>query len=186
MNGIICIETEWEIAKKNSRINLNTEALLRFLNKVYNIPYFYRQVATKSELQYYLRQFQKREYNKYKILYLSFHGWTQEIYLEGDPEGISLEQLCELGENVFMNRFVHFSSCRTLLGSQRKLEMFKNVSGASLVTGYTKQVDSTLSAIHDIALLKELISSKQLPKMFTRLAKLYTGLEEQLGFRYIY
>lgn len=184
--GIICIETEWEITQKNNRLNMNTEALLEFLNKTCKIPYIYRQIATQAELQYYLIQFQKKEYAKYKVLYFSFHGWTQSIYLEGEQQGLSLEQLIELGGNVFDGRFVHFSSCRTLLGSQRKLEMFKAFSKATLVTGYTKQVDSTLSAIHDIALFKELIESKHLPKTFKRLTKMYTGLEELLGFRYLY
>lgn len=69
MHGIICIETEWQVTKKKNRLTLNSEPLLRYVSEMYQIPYFYRRVATKSELSYYLKQFSKKEYEAKKSVY---------------------------------------------------------------------------------------------------------------------
>ncbi len=184
MAGIICIETEWQITKKTNRRNLNSESLMQFMSHMYGIPYLYRRVATLGELKYYLGQLQKREYDKYNIIYLSFHGQTHEIQLEGEKEGLTLNSLLEIGGSVFENRFVHFSSCRTLLGSQEILDNFKKESGASVVSGYSKSVESDISAIHDIALFGQFLTRHQMPAVFKNLEKLYGGLSKELGFRY--
>ena len=171
--GIICLETEWHITKKRNQISLNSEPLLRFMKECYGIPYIYRRIATLGELEYYVKQFRKSEYDKYEIFYFSFHGQTHGIQLEGEKEPLSLEDLLAIGGDVFNNRFIHFSSCRTLLGAH----------GAKSVTGYTKSVDSVLSAIHDIALFKECLEKEQIPAIFRQLERFYGGLQEKLGFR---
>ncbi len=129
-NGNICIETEGQITKKGSRLNLNSEPLVKFISEMNGIPFIYRRVAARSELQYYLNQFSKKEYAcKYDMLYFSFHGQTHSIHLEGEKEDISLEGLIDIGGSVFENRFVHFSSCRTLLGSTAVAQSFKDKTG---------------------------------------------------------
>ena len=181
--GIICIETEWQITKKKNRLSLNSEPLLRFLDESYGIPFIYRRIATQRELIYYLKQFCKNEYAKYEILYFSFHGQTHGIKLEGEKELLSLNDLLEIGGDIFKNRIVHFSSCRTLLGSQKSIDVFKDNSGAKAVSGYPKSVDSVLSAIHDIALFRECQERKQIPAIFRRLESMHEGLQKELGFR---
>lgn len=139
-----------------------------------------------DELKYYLHQFSKKEYSaKYDILYLSFHGNTHSICLEGEKKEIELNDLIEFGENAFENRFVHFSSCRTLLGSEEIIKDFKERSHAKIVSGYTTSVDSALSAIHDIALFGEYIKRTRLNTIENHLKKNFGGLEESLGFKII-
>lgn len=186
MAGIICLETEWQITKRGNRLTLNSEPLMRFINEMYNIPYIYRRIATLSELKYYLNQFQKKEYDKYKIIYFSFHGDTHSIHLEGEKEDLSLNDLQEIGGNVFQDKFVHFSSCRTLLGSDEISETFKDNSGAKIVSGYTKSVESDLSAIHDVAMFGEFLKHKSVSAVFRNLSKQYEGLEKNLGFKAFY
>ena len=181
--GIICLETEWHITKKRNQVPMNSEPLLRFMKECYGIPYIYRRIATLGELEYYLKQFCKSEYDKYEIFYFSFHGQTHGIQLEGEKEPLSLDDLLAIGGDVFSNRFIHFSSCRTLLGAQKAIDQFKVDSGAKSVTGYTKSVDSVLSAIHDIALFKECLEKEQIPAIFRQLERMYGGLQEKLGFR---
>ena len=82
--GIICLETEWEHTIKQNRLSLHTRSLLGFLEKSWGCKVIYRRVATKGELQYYLRRFATSEYNDYSIFYLSFHGGTHSIFLEGE------------------------------------------------------------------------------------------------------
>jgi len=182
--GIICIETEWQITTRGNKRNLNTEPLLKFIGNSYGIPYIYRKVATKEELTYYLNQFHKKEFEKYEILYFSFHGNTQKISLE-NGEQLSLEDLSNIANGLFENRFIHFSSCRTLLGSDNILKNFKTNCGAKMVTGYTKSVATDLSATHDIALLQQILTKKHLPSIIRNMDKLYGGLEKELGFKFL-
>lgn len=182
-HGIICIETEWQITKKGNRLNLNSEPLVKFISEMNGIPFIYRRVATRSEIQYYLNQFSKKEYTcKYDMLYFSFHGQTHSIHLEGEKEDISLEELIDIGGSVFENRFVHFSSCRTLLGSTAVAQSFKDKTGAKLLSGYTKSVDGELSAIHDIALLGEYLKRIHMAAVVNNMKKNFGEIEKTLGF----
>ena len=42
MNGIICIETEWQITTNRNRRTLNTEPLMQYIHETYKVPYIYR------------------------------------------------------------------------------------------------------------------------------------------------
>lgn len=164
---------------------MNSEPLMKYISEMYGIPYIYRRVATLGELKYYLGQFSKKEYmNNYSILYFSFHGNTNVIQLEGEKEGLQLDTLLEIGGNVFENRLVHFSSCRTLLGSSVRAEAFKATSKARILSGYTKSVDSSLSAIHDIAYFGEFLIRAKISAVFNNLEKNFGGLEDTLGFKF--
>ena len=66
--GIICLETEWEHTIKQNRLSLHTRSLLGFLEKSWGCKVIYRRVATKGELQYYLRRFATSEYNDYSFM----------------------------------------------------------------------------------------------------------------------
>ena len=183
MNGIICIETEWQITTNRNRRTLNTEPLMQYIHETYKVPYIYRRVATLEELKYYLSQFKKKEYDKFRILYLNFHGATHSISLEGEKDNLSLDQLLEVGGSVFENRLIHFSSCRTFLGTDMVAKDFKEKSGAIMVSGYTKSVPVDLSALHDIALIGELLNYTQKSAVLNRLKKNFENLERTLGFK---
>ena len=71
-----------------------------------------------------------------------------------------------------------------MLGDEEKLKEFKKASMARSVSGYTKSVDSALSAIHDVALIDAFINKNRLPSVFRRMSQLYGDLEEQLGFKH--
>ena len=182
---IICIETEWQITKRGNKRSLNTEPLVKYISEMYGVKYIYRRVATRTELEYYLEFLKRKEYS-FRVLYLSFHGKKHAIMLEGEKQELTLEELSEIGGDVFRGRYVHFSSCRTLIGSESVIERFKKQTKAKMVSGYTKSVDSNDSAIHDIALIGELLTKKQLPTLLDSMKKRYGGLEEQLGFRTCY
>ena len=157
---------------------------MKYMSEMYGVPYVYRRVATRAELKYYLTFFAgRKEYDDYKVLYLSFHGEKHAIKLEGEKQKLTLDELGAIGGNVFRGRYVHFSSCRTLIGSQDIIAEFKRQTRAKMVSGYTKCVDSHDSAIHDIALIGELLTWKQIPALLSWMKKRYGGLEDSLGFR---
>ena len=163
---------------------MDTNSMLRFLHEVHQIPFIYRRVATKGELAYYLKEFGKVEYQKkYSILYFSFHGDTHSIRLEGENKDISLSELYQNESNVFTDRLVHFSSCNTMLKGENLVNEFKRNTGAKLVSGYTKKVDTMLSCIHDLSLFDTFLSYKQVPAIKRRMETVYGGLSEELGFK---
>lgn len=103
-NGIICLETEWEHTIERNRRSIHTKPLLDFLEKSSGCEIIYRRVATKNELQYYLKRFNLAKYDNYSIIYLSFHGDTHSIFLEGekgDEAVLNLSDLAHLSDGVF-------------------------------------------------------------------------------------
>ena len=107
--GIICIETEWEHTIRDNRLPIHTEPLLEFIKKAYNCKVIYRRVATYAELAFYLRRFNRAEYNDYGIFYLSFHGDKQLIQLEGekgDNKALTLKELAEVADGAFEDRMI--------------------------------------------------------------------------------
>lgn len=188
-DGIICLETEWEHTVKSNQISLHTKPLLEFLENAWHCKTIYRRVATRSELQYYLNRFNNPEYDDLSIIYLSFHGDTHSIILEGENKDncdISLEELSKMSNGVFRDRFVHFSSCRTLIGSNKELEKFKNDTGALYISGYSTSVDSIQSAINDIAYFDQIFRhQKKRALIRTAMEKYYQGLDNKLGFKII-
>lgn len=185
-NGIICLETEWEHTIERNRRSIHTKPLLDFLEKSSGCEIIYRRVATKNELQYYLKRFNLAKYDNYSIIYLSFHGDTHPIFLEGekgDEAVLNLSDLAHLSDGVFKDRFVHFSSCRTLLGSEKELENFKTETGAKSISGYTKSVDGILSAINDIAYFDRIFNYGTMKGLESAMDKLYSGLNDELGFK---
>ena len=187
MNGIICLETEWEHTVNRNRLPLKTESLLDFLKTSCGCKIIYRRVATKSELQYYLKRFRNVEYADYSVVYLSFHGDTHSIILEGEPKSdryLTLDKLASMADGCFENRFVHFSSCRTFLGGNAELENFKFNTGAAYISGYTTSVDCVLSAINDIAYFDQIFRYRKKKALISSaMSKYYAGLGEKLGFK---
>lgn len=189
--GIICIETEWEITEKGNRLPLNSEPLLEFISKSMDVPYIYRRVATIEELKYYFKKFHEKQYvNNYNIFYFSFHGNTHLISFESGYF-LDLPTLADLskeenGESIFKDKYVHFGSCRTMHGSETFLKNFIEKTGAKMVSGFTKGVKPFPSAIHDAALIKEMLTCSQTRAVINHMNKYYEGLQEELGFRYYY
>ena len=189
-HNIICFDGEWQYAKsqpKDNGFNLKTEPLLNWLKEFYNCDVIYRNILNRQDLEYYLNYLtpSKREFRRHDIVYLACHDWHHAISLEGEDGEIDLDELAELSGDFFRERFVHFGSCRTLANPD-KVRIFKDKVKARLVCGYTKNVNSTKSAIADIALFNDLmvlqnigrITNKERSKFWNT----YRPLLEELGF----
>lgn len=164
MKNILCFEGEWLFNddKKKYRFSLNTEPVLRMLQEYYKCETTYRHILSKEDLQHYINFFNshKREWNKIGIIYIACHGWFHSLSLEGEDGSIDLKELADMAGDFFRDKIVHFSCCKTLANTQ-EVEQFKNITGARLVCGYKKNVDAMKSAIADVALLNELITSNK-------------------------
>lgn len=190
LHNIICLEGEWQYAQsqpRDNRFNLKTEPLLNWLKEFYDCAVIYRNILNRQDLEYYLNflSSSKREFRKYDIVYLACHGWHHAISLEGNDGDIDLDELADLSGDSLKNRFVHFSSCRTLANPD-KVKEFKDKVGARLVCGYTKSISSSKSAIADIALFNDLMTLKNIGritnKAHSRFWNTYGPLLDELGF----
>jgi hypothetical protein len=193
-NGIICIETEWLLTKRQQRRKMYTEPLVRFLGESLSVPYIYRTVATKDELSYYLSRIQIKEF-QYSVIYFSFHGNRHLIGLEGETgedSNLRLDDLTDMAGGAFEDRCVHFSSCQTMGGHRAPSERFVRETGAKMLSGYTKSVDVLDSAILDAAVITQYLS-EQNPKVIQKnIEKLFgcggtsttRGLKNQLGLKF--
>lgn len=186
MHNIICFEAEWLYNNnKENRFNLKTESLLTCIKEFYGCKIIYRQVLHKQDLSYYLRYFRehKRISNNYPIIYIASHGDKGYIHLEdGD---IDLFELAEEAKGFFENKVIHFSCCKTL-SDPDLISDFKNMTKASLVTGYSKSVDAMKSAIADIALFNSMMHLTNFGTIknqdWSSFRKTYKSLLEELGF----
>ena len=171
-NGILCLETIWFDEQENP----STRHLLKLLRSISGMPFVYRDVSTYEEFDFYLgrwlgRHTYKKDYvlGDYGILYLGFHGGSGEISLRRDlshgkyDEGVDLERLakCLLDDEQYscQGSVIHFASC-SLLRAKRRVSEFKDKVGAACVSGYTKQVDATLSWAFELIYLNELSRKK--------------------------
>jgi hypothetical protein len=185
--GIFCLESDWIFNSSLELLSKTTiEPMLEFLNKHEKIQYVYRKVATRTELSFCLNQLKKTE-NAFQIVYLSFHGRSQKVYLAGEPKknsAVTLDELATLAKGAFKNKYIHFSSCETFIGTEDIFEKFKKKTGALNVSGYTTEVNYTLSAILDIAWFNELNKVRtSVDKANKSFLNKYNGLVDELGFK---
>lgn len=95
-----------------------------------------------------------------------------------------MSDLAEMSNGTFTDKFVHFSSCRTFLGSNKELEHFKEETGATSISGYTKSVDCILSVINDLSYFDQIFRHKtKKTYLASAMDKYYGGLGKELGFR---
>ena len=210
-HGIFCLETIW----LNEQRNPSTSSLLELLERLYGIPFAYRDISTWEELDFCLgrwvgRDMYKKDYqlDNLGILYLGFHGGPAQIWLRGDSpqrskeKGVNLDKIAESLTND-KSRYdasygaIHFASCSVLRAPARAKE-FKEKVRASCVSGYSKFVYSEMSWAFELMYLVLLsdcmasknVNSRTLGTLHNRLTDEknypeYAGLANKLGFKMI-
>lgn len=156
MNRIFCLETEWDQSRHDLKMKSAVEPLLEFVENKYNlnVPYTFRQVATKSDFSYYIEHLLDQTYKMYDFVYLCFHGTESNIHF-ADKDEWNLLDFALKYPGIFEGRNVHFGSCYTLMNEDDTLR-FKNETNAQMVTGYTKSVSFMESFIFELWLLKKI------------------------------
>ena len=154
MNRIFCLETEWDQTMHDLKKKSTVLPLLDFLENTINIEYTFRQIATESDFNYYIDHLQQPSYSAYDLIYLCFHGQKKCICF-ADKTDLDLMAFAEKKENfgIFEGRNVHFGSCSTLKMREEDIKIFKQLTKARMITGYTKDVDITSSFIFETWLM---------------------------------
>lgn len=188
LHNYFCIETEWYFSKVRLQDPFSSEPVLKILENAYDSRYIYRRVATKAELEYFLRRLKLKSFSDYDVVYLAFHGAESCIRLEGEGRSarnnlVSFDELAEMADGAFEGRIVHFSSCETL-ASEVDARRFKRATKARLVSGYTKSVDSMRSTIADLTYF-DALNRYALSGIKTTMPRNNADICEELGFRII-
>ncbi|MBD5234661.1 MAG: hypothetical protein HDS65_10895 [Bacteroidales bacterium] len=160
--GIICLETG-EFEKYRTEDQFKAQPLLEFMKQAKIIDdYIYRQIATRQELEYYLKKIGDKHYlNKYGVVYFSFHGEPENICLsQNGKNNVSFEDIAEMVApyDSFKDRHIHFSSCETLNCEDAVIKQFKRNTGAKSVSGYTEEVDVVGAFINELAYFHQIFS----------------------------
>ena len=189
MKNILCFEGEWRYnsQSRNNRFDLNSEPMLRMLKEYHKCNVIYRHILIKDDLQHYFNFFNsnKRERNKFDIVYFACHGWFHSISLEGDEGNVDLDTLATMAGDFFKDKIVHFSSCKTMANIDKARD-FKEKTGAKLVCGYKKNVDAIKSIISDTALLNEFLTTNKVGNIrnenVSKFRRIYKSLLDDLQF----
>lgn len=141
--GIFCLEGDWwgKLHKGSS-----VEPILELLRQwdPYYVPYVRRDVATRSEFEYYLSRWAQRSMAAYPILYLAFHGKSSEVTI-GDQRlaenRVTVSDLGDMLEGKCHGRMIYFGSCQTLDLHGNAIHAFLRKTGAIAVCGYRRDVE---------------------------------------------
>lgn len=183
--NIFCLETySWYKGKDRTSV----EPLLELLRRMGRCDYLHRDVATRSEFEYFLNDYFDNENKAYPVLYLGFHGSDNPplIYL-GKGEKITLGKIAETIDGRCSNRVVYFGSCSTMNMHGNKLNNFVSSTQALAVCGYREEVGWLESAAFEMLILgtfQEVSFTKQGMGKFDRLLrKRAEHLYKTLGFK---
>lgn len=162
--GIFCLESEWF----GLRSTVSVRPALEFLaTSDYHIHYIHRDVATRAELEHYLRKWLQERHTAYRILWLSMHS-RKGLLLPGDmrrpDETISIDRLEEVLTGHCRDKFIHFGGCRTIALPRARLQRFLRRTGAVGISGFREEVDWTESTLFELALLLEMQKHPLTPK----------------------
>ncbi|MSQ30122.1 MAG: hypothetical protein EXR68_06525 [Dehalococcoidia bacterium] len=150
---VFCLEGLWSSRLTDRR---SARPLLETLERVGAIESLWASIPNEDALAAVLRSWAQRQYDRYSIGYLAFHGEPGFIILE--RRKVSLDELAELIGSRCRGKVIYFGACETLNIPGAQVEAFRRATGAKAVVGYTKQVDWLESGSFELLLLEALTS----------------------------
>jgi hypothetical protein len=154
--GIFCLESEWFGLRSTVSVRPALE-LLRASD--YHVAYIHRDVATRAELEHYLRKWFQERHTGFEVLWLAMHS-RRGLLLPGDmrrpDEKMHIDRLEEILADKCRGRFIHFGGCRTIAMPPARIRRFLRATGAVGISGFREEVDWTESTLFESALLLEL------------------------------
>lgn len=185
--GIFCLEAEWF----GLRSSVSVRPALEFLRASdFRVPFVHRDVATRAELEHYLRKWLQQAHSAYPILWLSIHT-RRGLLLPGDvrrrDEKMDFDELEERLAGQCAGRMIHFGGCRTIDLPRARIQRFLTATKAVAVSGFLAEVDWSESTLFEMALLLELqrepLKADGLARMQRRLLRHHGTMAGRLGFR---
>jgi hypothetical protein len=185
--GIFCLEAEWF----GLRSSVSVRPALEFLRASdFRVPFIHRDVATRAELEHYLRKWLQQAHSDFPVLWLSIHT-RRGLLLPGDvrrrDEKMDFDDLEQRLAGQCSGRMIHFGGCRTIDLPRERIQRFLRTTRAVAVSGFLEEVDWSESTLFEMALLLELqrqpLKPAGLAAMQRRLARHHGAMAKRLGFR---
>ena len=170
--GVFCLETIWyESADQTS-----VRPMLEMLRDCFlEVPFIHRHAVTVDAFKYHVLEWLSLEAKDFPILYLGYHGEEDLLQLrppriEGGYDGddlidtqLSLLEVADIlrGLGGCENRLIHFASCSTL--GIDDLNPLVDITGASAISGYSKEIDWVESTAFELTYLQNLQYGGQQP-----------------------
>ena len=149
--GVYCLEGH----RSGGKDAASVEPGLRLLETVSDpsVPWLHKEVATRAELEFRLRQWARPEFDSHPILYLAFDGRPGHIELGLGEGSLDLRELAALLEGACGGRVMQFGACTTLELHGNTLNRFMRRTGACALASYRSDVDRLSCSAFDLLLL---------------------------------
>ena len=191
VKGVFCLEGDWcNKIHKGSTV----EPILALINKwdPYYVPYVHRDVATREELEHYLKKWTQQKLARYPILYLAFHGSANQIRV-GDlrisKNTVTLDDVAAVLEGRCHRRIIYFASCATLKLDDNTIRAFLRKTNSLAVCGYRCTVDWLDASVFELivfsAMQRNATTVAGAKAMRKRIREHAPHLARQLGFRMV-
>ena len=173
---MFCLEGEWS---PDLRKRTSVEPVLQLLERLGLITTIHRDVATASELEFYLKKWLQHRYENYAVLYLACHGTAKGIDLGGST--VTLADLGDILADGCRGSTIYFGSCMGMGSEDRVLMDFVAKTRAKAVVGYSKNIEWLDSAAFECLLLDRLVRGNRTDGMFNQLHNDHGQMAQRLG-----
>ncbi len=178
--GVFALEGDWQ---EDLRRGGTMRPAFDLLAEQEYLQVVHRDVGTTTELEYYARKWTDRRYNRFKVVYLAFHGEPGKLCV--GEETLDLERLGEIMGDACRGRVVHFGSCLTMRVCEERLRAFKQRTGAAAVSGYTRTVDWLESCTFEMVMIGALVRYTSRSAAFKYVERTVPDLAERLGWHHV-
>ncbi|WP_435151242.1 DUF6642 family protein [Micromonospora aurantiaca (nom. illeg.)] len=181
--GVFCIEGEWDHDLTKRRTVLPT---LDMLERLGSLRHIHRSAVTRDQLRYHLEKWSTARYAAYQVGFFALHGSPRHMWLSRS-HSTSLDEVAGWIPGRWHGKRIYIGGCSVLRGSDSYLTDFLYQTGASLVCGFTKQVDWIESAAFEMVILDRLVNSGRVDsaEQLASSAR-WAPLASHLGFRVVY
>jgi hypothetical protein len=181
--GVFCLEGQWH---RHLDVRGSVLPTLDLLERLGEIRFIHKDVATRDEFTYFLDRWLLRQYDEYRVGFFAMHGDRKRLDFS-DHESMELDEITDLMRGRCDGKRLYFGSCSVMRSTDNDLLDFISDTGAALACGYTRTVNWVESAAFETILLDVLANSPRIDGTERALGSAqWAPLAAHLGFRIVY
>jgi hypothetical protein len=158
--------------------------VLKVMADTGKVPYIYKDAHSIEELTLLLRQWTQRQYSRYSLAYIGYHGEPGMVWV--GRKRVTLDDLADMLNGRCKGKTLYFGSCSTLRLPKREVEAFRATTKARCVMGYTTDVGWYEGIGFDVMLFGALTWYQRIDAVDKYLRKTQGPLVRRLGFKMYY
>ncbi|WP_433533787.1 DUF6642 family protein [Micromonospora sp. CA-249363] len=156
---------------------------LELLERLRQIRYIHRDVATLDELRYYLDQWLSRRYAAYEVGIFAIDGSPGRLRLSKRHE-LDLAELMSWLQGRCSGKRLYFDCGTILRVPESTLDDIVEQTGAAMVCGFTRTIDWIESSAFDTVLIERLANGQKANSVGQLVdSARWAPLAQHLGFR---